>query len=86
MFSIILLFLKKRIRLASFTFFFLQVYEYNLTTKNSSSSNSSSLISYSVAIEDNFLNNGVISSMNVHVLKKLLLSFPDSDDVMIVMT
>ena len=34
-----------------------------------------------VAIDDNFLNNEVISSMNVHVSKKLFLPFPDSNDV-----
>ena len=49
---------------------------YNLTTKkSSSSSSSSSLISAGVAIEGNFLNNEVISSMDVHVSKKLFLPF-----------
>ena len=69
MFSITLLSLGNRIHLASFTSYVLQDFEYNLTTKNSSSSNSSSLISSSVVIEDNFLNDGVISSMDVHVSK-----------------
>ena len=59
----------------------LYVFEYNFTTKNSSSSDSSSLISSGVAIADNFLNIEEISSMDVHVSKKLFLSFPDSDDV-----
>ena len=36
-----------------------------------------------VAVEDNILNNGVISSMEVHVLKKLFLSFPDIDHIML---
>ena len=49
---------------------------YNLTTKkSSSSSSSSSLISAGVAIEGNFLNNEVISSMDVHVSKNLFLPF-----------
>ena len=60
----------------------LQVFEYNITKKNSNRSNLSSLISSGVAIEDDFLNHGVISSMDVHVLKKkLFLSFPNSYDV-----
>ena len=36
-----------------------------------------------VAVEDNILNNGVISSMEVHVSKKLFLSFPDIDHIML---
>ena len=49
---------------------------YNLATKKPSSSNSSSsLISADVAIEGNFLNNEVISSMDVHVSKTLFLPF-----------
>ena len=54
----------------------LQVFEYNLTKKNSNRSNLSSLISSGVAIEDDFLNHGVISSMDVHVSKKTFLVFP----------
>ena len=49
---------------------------YNRTTKkSSSSSSSSSLISAGVAIEGNFLNNEVISSMDVHVSKNFFLPF-----------
>ena len=54
MFSITLLSLENRIRLASFTSFVLQVFDYNLNKKNACSSNSSPLISSGVAIEDNF--------------------------------
>ena len=57
MFPISLLSLENKIPLASFSSFALQVFEYNLTTKNSASSNSSSLILSGVAIADNFLNN-----------------------------
>ena len=35
-----------------------------------------------VAIDGKFLNNGVISSMHVHMSKKTFLAFPDSDDIM----
>ena len=73
--------LENRIRLALSTSFVLQVCEYKLTTKNSNSSNSASLMSSSVTIEDNFLNNGVILSMDVHVSKKRFLFFLDSDDI-----
>ena len=56
MLSIFLLSMKKRNRFASHTCFVLQIFEYNLTQKNSSTSNSSSLISSGVAVEGNFLN------------------------------
>ena len=80
---ITLIFLEKRIHLASFTSFVLQVFEYNLTTTNSSSSNSSSLISCGVAIEDHFLKNGASSSVDIYVSKKLFLPFLDNDDVVL---
>ena len=65
--SIILLSQENIICLASFTFSVLQVFDYNLTTKNSSSLNSLSLIS-------------VIHFHWLRVKKKLFLPFPDSDD------
>ena len=40
------------------------------------------MITFGVAIENFFWNNGVISSMYVHVSKKLFFPFPDSDDVL----
>ena len=64
---IILLSQENIICLASFTFSVLQVFDYNLTTKNSSSLNSLSLIS-------------VIHFHWLRVKKKLFLPFPDSDD------
>ena len=72
--SIILLSLEKRMGLASFTSNVLQVSEYNLTTKISNSSNSSPPILSGVAIEKVFVNNGVISSIDI-------LPFPDRDEV-----